>query len=292
MTQEAQIISRQPEPRFAPLSFAQQRLWFLQQLEPANFSDNNIIPLRLSGQLQVTALQQSLNEVIRRHEVLRTSFLLVDNQLAQRIVPPFALPLAIVNLRTSVEAERNAQIQRIALQEVHRPFDLAHGPLIRVCLLELDKEEHILLLTLHHIVHDRRSIDILLQELAALYHASVIGSFAPLPELPIQYADFAVWQRQRFQGALLEEHLAYWKRRLDGAINVLQLPTDHSRPAIQTFRGARQSRLLPGALTEQIEVLSHQEEATPFIVLLATFQTLLLRYTGQEDLIVGTPIAN
>src|SRR6266851_4161971 len=231
MAQEAQGISRRSEQSSAPLSFAQQRLWLLQQLEPAHPSYNNLIQLRLSGPLQVTALQQSLNEILRRHEALRTTFALLEAQPTQLIAPTLALSMTTVNLRALAEAERKTQIQRLALQEVHWPFNLTSGPLIHACLLELDDEEHIFLLTLHHIIADGRSIDILLQELATLYRAYVTGHPSPLPELPIQYADFAIWQQQQLQGALLEEHLTYWKQRLDGAPTILQLPADHPRPA-------------------------------------------------------------
>jgi amino acid adenylation domain-containing protein len=292
MIQKTQHISRRSERSVAPLSFAQQRLWFLQQLDPVNPGYNNLLMLRLAGPLQGTALQRGLDEIIRRHEILRTSFVLLEGQLMQRIASPFALPLARLDLRSLAATEPNAQIQRLALQEMHRPFDLTHGPLIRACLLELDDEAHILFLTLHRIIYDGRSIDILFQELAALYRADATGHPSPLPEPPIQYADFAIWQRQQLQGAFLEERLTYWKRRLDGALSILQLPADHQRPAIQTLRGARQLRLLSGELTAQVEMLSRQEKVTLFMILLAAFQILLLRYTGQQDLVVGTAITD
>jgi amino acid adenylation domain-containing protein len=292
MTQLARVIARHSAQDLFPLSFEQRRLWFLQQLEPDNPGYNHLIPLWFSGSLHVAALQDSLNEIIRRQQVLRTSFSLADKQLAQHIMPPLALPLTTLNLRVCEKAERDIQVQRLALQEVRRPFNLAHDLPMRAYLLDFDEEEHILLLTLHRIIYDQQSIDILLRELAVLYHAYANGHLSPLPDLPVQYGDFAIWQEQQFQGAPLEEHLAYWQRHLKDLSTILQFPTDRQRPTLRTWQGARLARLLPRELMEQVEALAQREKVTTFMVLLAAFQVLLLRYTGQEDLVVGTPVTN
>ena len=275
-----------------PMSFAQQRLWFLDQLEPGNSVYNIPAAMCLRGALNGAALEQSLNEIVRRHEALRTTFSVMEGQPVQVIAPGLALTLPVVDLGNLLETEREAEAQRLTIEEAQRPFDLAQGPLLRTTLLRLDKEEHILLLTMHHIVSDGWSMGVLFRELSALYEAFSAGKPSPLPELPIQYADFAVWQRQWLQGETLEAQLAYWKKQLDGVCPVLELPTDRPRPAVQTFRGARQSMVLSKSLTEAVKALSHQEGTTLFMTLLAAFQTLLYRYTGQDDIIVGSPIAN
>lgn len=288
----AQIIARCSEQSTAPLSFAQQRLWFLDQLEPGSAAYNLPRAIHLTGLLNAAALEQSFNEIVRRHETLRTTFETVDGQPIQIIAPAFALTLPVVNLQELSESEREQKVRQLATEEAQRPFSLNKGPLLRVTLLQLSQVKHIVLLTLHHIVSDAWSTGVLVQEMAALYEAFLQGKPLPLPELPIQYADFASWQRQWLQGKGLESQLAYWRQQLDGDLPVLQVPTDRARLVVQTSRGARQSLVLPKGLTEALKSLSQKEGATLFITLLAAFKTLLYRYTGQEDILIGSPIAN
>ena len=274
-----------------PLSFAQQRLWFLDQLEPGSPVYNIPRVLRLIGSLLVGALEQSFNEIIRRHEVLRTTFSAVDGQPVQVITPALTLTLPLVDLQELPESEREVEAQRLITSEARRSFDLTRGPLLRARLLRLGEEDHILLLTMHHIVSDGWSTGVLFRELAALYGAFSTNRPSPFPRMPIQYADFAHWQRRWLQGENLESQLVYWKKQL-AYLPVLELPTDRARPAIQSYRGARQSLTLSKGLTEELRALSRREGATLFMTLLAAFKILLYRYTGQDDIVVGTPIAN
>lgn len=274
-----------------PTSFAQQRLWFLDQLEPQSTVYNMPAALRLTGPLDVAALEESFNEIVRRHEVLRTTFSVKEGQPVQIIDPTLTLVVPVLDLRGLLEPERKAEVSRLSAEEAQLPFDLSRGPLLRSILLRLEAQEHILLLTMHHIVSDGWSMGILFRELSALYGAFSAGKPSPLPALPIQYADFAVWQRQWLQGEALKEQLSYWKKQLDGAPPMLELPTDRPRPAFQTFRGGRESLVLPKSLAEAIKKLGRQEGVTLFMALLGAFKTLLYRYTGQEDIVVGTPIA-
>jgi amino acid adenylation domain-containing protein len=275
-----------------PLSFAQARLWFLDQLEPGNAFYNIPAAVRLSGQLNVVALEQSLNQIISRHEALRTNFVTVNGQPVQVIASTLTLTLPVVDLRQLPESQRERDCQRLANEEAVQPFDLATEPLVRTKLLQLSESEHVLLLTMHHIVSDGWSMGVLVRELAALYEAFCNDSLLVLPELPIQYPDFAVWQQQWLQGEVLESQLGYWKQQLGGAPALLELPTDRPRPAVQTFRGAHQSFALSKEVTEALITLSQRQGATLFMTLLAAFETLLHRYTGQADICVGTPIAN
>jgi amino acid adenylation domain-containing protein len=278
--------------RHLPLSCAQQRLWFFDQLEPGNISYNLPSAIRLAGTLNVAALEQGLREIVRRHEVLRTTFVTRGEEPVQVIASAPSLGLRVVDLGGLPEGEREARAQELAAQEALRPLDLASGPLLRATLLHLGAEEHVLLLTMHHIVSDGWSMgEIFFRELAALYEAFVNGRPSPLPELPIQYADYAVWQRQWLQGEVLGAKLAYWKERLTGA-PALDLPTDRPRSELTHFRGERQLLQLPSELARKLESLSRKEGVTLFMTLLAGFQVLLSRYTGQEDVCVGTPIAN
>ncbi len=274
-----------------PLSFAQQRLWFLDHLEPDSPLYNIGTAVRLTGPLDVMALKASLNEIVRRHEVLRTVFLTVDGKPAQLIRPELTLPLPVVDLRGRPAAEREAEALLRATEDVRHGFDLSRGPLIRASLLRLDEEEHIALLTMHHIVSDGWSAGVLIREVAALYDAFSKGRPSPLPELPIQYVDYAHWQRQWLRGEVLESQLAYWKQQLKGPPPRLELPADRPRPAVQTSRGALQWFELPWDLFEKLLALSQQENGTLFMTLLAAFQALLYRYTEQEDISIGTPIA-
>jgi amino acid adenylation domain-containing protein len=275
-----------------PLSFAQARLWFLDQLEPGNAFYNIPAAVRLSGQLNLAALEQSLNQIISRHEALRTNFVTVNGQPVQVIASTLTLTVPVVDLRQVPESELERDCQRLANEEAVQPFDLATEPLVRTKLLQLSESEHVLLLTMHHIVSDGWSMGVLVRELAALYEAFCNDSLLVLPELPIQYPDFAVWQQQWLQAEVLESQLGYWKQQLDGASALLELPTDRPRLAVQTFRGAHQSFALSKEVTEALITLSQRQGATLFMTLLAAFEILLHRYTGQADICVGTPIAN
>ncbi|XHX79763.1 MAG: amino acid adenylation domain-containing protein [Stenomitos frigidus ULC029] len=283
-------IVRLPRERSLPLSFAQQRLWFLDQLVPENPFYNMPAALQLQGTLNLQVLKQSFEAIVQRHETLRTTFATVDGQPTQIIAPGFHLHLPVIDLQVPT-AERDATIQRLATEEAHRPFKLTSSPLLRVTLLKLAETEHILLLTLHHIISDGWSMGVLMQELGALYAAFLNGQPSPLNELPIQYADFAHWQRQSLQGEILETQLAYWGQQLKD-LPGLNLPTDRPRPSVQGYRGATQPLTLSPTLTTALEALSQAEGATLFMTLFAAFQVLLYRYTGQEDLAVGVPIAN
>jgi amino acid adenylation domain-containing protein len=283
-----------PVPRDGelPLSFAQQRLWFIDQLDPGNSVYNFPVAVRLMGPLNVVALKQSLNEIVRRHEALRTTFALVDGRPIQVIAPALTLTLPIVDLRELPETERKAEMRRLATNEAQRPFDLAQGPLVRATVLRLGDDDHVGLLTMHHIVSDGWSTGILIREMVVLYEAFRSGRPTFLPDLPIQYADFAHWQRKWLEGEVLETQLTYWKRQLAGARPLMDLPTDHARPVTQTFRGAHQSLRIPKNVSAGLKALSRQQGVTPFMTLLAAFKIMLHFYTGQDDIVIGTPIAN
>jgi amino acid adenylation domain-containing protein len=274
-----------------PASFAQQRLWFLDQLK-SNTSVYNIPDaVRLTGKLDTVALEQTLNEITRRHEALRTTFATVDEQPVQVISLPRPAALLIHDISDLPQAEREQEALRLVAEEGQRPFNLSEGPLLRVSLLKLNEEEHVLLMTMHHIVSDGWSIGVLIREMRTLYAAFSAGQPSPLPELPIQYPDFALAQREWLSSEVLDQQLAYWKQQLSGIPAVLELPTDHPRGPIQTFRGSSQSVMLSRSLAEEVNGLTLNEGATLFMTLLAAFQTLLYRYTGQEGIAVGTPIA-
>jgi amino acid adenylation domain-containing protein len=275
----------------APLSFAQQRLWFLDQLEPGNAHYNIPVALRLGGRLHVPSLEQSINAIIRRHEVLRTHFEKKDGEPVQVVDPAGEMGLPVIDLGGLEPGEQEAECQGIVEREVLLPFELLLGPMLRARLIRLAEQDHVLLLTMHHIASDGWSLGVLLRELATFYEAFSSGKSSPLPDLPIQYADFAQWQRQSQQGKMLEKSLAYWRKQL-ADLSPLRLPTDRPRPARQSYRGAAESVLLPEALTQALRDLSLREGGTLFMTLLAAFQTLLYRYCGQEDIVIGSPIAN
>jgi amino acid adenylation domain-containing protein len=289
-----QLTPIQPVPRDGdlPLSFAQQRLWFIDQLDPGNSVYNFPVAVRLKGSLNLPALEQSLNEIVRRHEALRTTFSTVDGQPTQLIASRLNIGLPVADLRELCEVAREKEVQRLVVEEVRRPFDLEKGPLLRASVLRLAEDEQVGLLTMHHIVSDGWSAGILVREMATLYQAYCSESPSPLPELPIQYADFAYWQREWLQGEVLQRQIDYWKKQLDGAPPLLELPEDHPRPAVQTFRGGHQSLLLPKAVGSGLHALCREEAATLFMTLLAAFKVLLQCYTRQDDLVVGTPVAN
>ncbi|HET9225446.1 MAG TPA: amino acid adenylation domain-containing protein, partial [Thermoanaerobaculia bacterium] len=267
-----------------PASFAQQRLWFLDQLEPGSFAYNLAGAVRLEGSLDVEALSSALSGIVERHESLRTTFIESDGQPRQVIADPAPLSLPVFDL--SSVPDREAEVRRAAAAEARRPYDLASGPLVRFSLVRLDEREHVLLIGMHHIVSDGWSLGIFVRELGALYRGEA------LPELSVQYADFAVWQREWLRGELLEERLAWWKYHLGGAPQVVELPLDHPRPAVQSYRGSRRYLQLGNELVERLEAASRRLGVTPFMVLLSAFGTLLNRYGSQPDVVVGTPIAN
>ncbi|MEK6283643.1 MAG: amino acid adenylation domain-containing protein [Acidobacteriota bacterium] len=285
------ITSRGVSGTAAPLTFAQQRLWFLAQLQPGNTAYNINSAVRLTGPLHLAALEQSLNEVVRRHEALRTSFAASNGKPTQVIAPLLHFALRVVDNTTVAEDLQAAEIERRAREQGQQPFDLREGPLLRMSVLRLAEEEHVVLLTIHHIISDAWSLNLLALEMAKLYEAFRHGNSSPLPPLPIQYADFAVWQRELLQGELFQAQLDYWRQQLADAPFVLDLSTDRPRLAMQTLRGAKQSFMLDESLTEALIKLSQRENVTLFMTLLAVFQTLLYRYTRQADILVGTPIA-
>ncbi|MGD2089945.1 MAG: amino acid adenylation domain-containing protein [Candidatus Aminicenantes bacterium] len=278
--------------RLNPLSFAQQRLWFLDQLQPGNPAFNICTSRNITGSININVLEQALREVVRRHDILHTIVVVLEGKPYQVVSPLPPRVLALVDLGDIAEAERPEQVNQLARREARVSFDLAHGPLFRAILLRLDRENFTLLLTMHHIICDDWSIGILIREITALYKAFSVGNPSPLSELPIQYADFASWQREWLQGETLESQLLYWKQQLADYSPILEFPTDNPRPAVQTYRGDGQYIKLPVSLSQSLKAFSHGAGVTSFMTLLAAFKTLLHRYTGQEDIGVGSPIAN
>ncbi|WNG57632.1 AMP-binding protein [Archangium gephyra] len=275
-----------------PLSFAQQRLWFLEQLEQGSVFYNVPAVVRLRGELKTEALERSFEELVRRHEALRTTFRVENGAPVQVISEEPRLAFSVEDLSELPEAEREAEARRRAEQEAQRPFDFEKGPLLRTKLLKLGEKEHVLVLVMHHIVSDGWSMGILVRELAGLYEAYSQGKGSPLEELPVQYADYAAWQRQWLSGEVLEEQLGYWRTQLAGAPPALELPTDKPRPAVQTYRGGHRGIQWSRELQDAVKALAQKEGATPFMVLLAAFQVVLGRYAGQDDVSVGSAIAN
>ncbi|HEU4562699.1 MAG TPA: amino acid adenylation domain-containing protein, partial [Longimicrobium sp.] len=274
------------------LSFAQERLWFLDRLRPGEISYNLPFALRLRGTLDVDALERSLGEIVRRHDALRTVFQERDGTPRQVIVAFGGFQLTRKDLSHLSAETREAEVQReLVVESGARPFDLSAGPLFRASLLRLGAEEHVLLLSQHHIVSDGWSMGVLYRELSALYEAYREGRESPLPALPVQYADYAVWQREQLEGEALERQLAYWRVRLAGAPELLELPADHPRPPVQTYRGATIPVELSPELVERLEALARSEGATLYMVLLGAYQVLLSKYSGSEDIVVGSPIA-
>ncbi|MEG3870446.1 amino acid adenylation domain-containing protein [Microcoleus sp. Z1_B5] len=286
------ILPQSRESNTFPLSFAQQRLWFFEQLNPGNFTYHILAAVRLTGTLDATSLDRSLNELVKRHEVLRTAFQTINGQPVQAIASNLELQILEIDLRSLPETERSREVERLIAAEAKLAFDLSQAPLLRAKLLHLSDSNWVLLLSTHHIIFDAWSMGIFIQELATFYQAFCTGKPSPLPELSVQYADFASWQRQWLQGEVLETQLAYWKKQLGGNLPVLNLPTDRPRSAVQTFRGAVHKFTIPKAIAEEMTLLSQREKATLFMTLLAAFKTLIYRYTGQEDILVGSPIAN
>jgi amino acid adenylation domain-containing protein len=280
-----------PRGRSAPLSFAQQRLWFLDKLEPNSAAYNLPSALRMDGLLDVAALERSLDEIIRRHEVLRTTFAVVDGEPAQIIAPHASARLPLIDLCEMAEESRETEARRLARDEARRPFVLSRGPLLRALLLRLSERRHLLLVTLHHIVSDGWSVSLLVEDLRSLYQAFARGDASPLEELPVQYADYAVWQREHLGGERLDSQLAYWRERLAGLPPALELPADRPRPTVRNTRGDCLTLELPVELTRALKALGRGAGATLFMTLLAAFKVLLFRYTGQSDIAAGTPVA-
>ena len=289
---KAERIPRRAESGPAPLSFAQQRMWFLDQLEPESPLYNIHMGVELSGPLNVPVLQRSIDEILRRHEALRTTFAVIDDRPVQIVNNNSIFKLPVHDLQELGETERRLRVSAWAEEDARGRFDLTKGSLLRASLLRLGETEHVLLLTIHHIISDGWSIGVFVRELAALYEAYTAGRPSPLPELSIQYADFAGWQRDWLQGERLEEQLSYWRTQLSDAPPLLELPTDRPRPPVQSYTGAHETLLLSESLSQSLKELSRREGATLFMTLLAAFSTLLYRYSGQHDILVGTPIAN
>jgi amino acid adenylation domain-containing protein/FkbM family methyltransferase len=281
-------VSREIE---IPLSFAQQRLWFVDQLQPGGHAYNIAVAVRIKGPLDAAALKQSFNQIVERHESMRTTFPSVDGRPSQLIATAAEVELEIVDLSGAADGEREAETLRLAIEAARRPFDLARGPLFQISLLRLEEQEHVLLLTMHHIISDGWSTGLFIREMALLYEAAINARPAVLPALPLQYADFAYWQRQWLQGEVLEAALSYWKQQLDG-LPTLQLPTDRPRPATPSLRGAHRSLLLSRPLTDALKELSQREGVTMFMTLLAAFTLQLSHYSQQDDVVVGTDVAN
>ncbi len=273
------------------LSFSQERLWLMEQLSPGNYAYNIPGAIRLKGALNLTCLEQALNEILARHEVLRANFDVVDDQPVQIIAPPQLFPLKVINLSQLPPVEQTVEARRLTEEEAKQPFDLSKDLLVRATLLKLDEGDHVFLLTIHHIVSDGWSRRIFTHEFVTLYQAFLEGKPNPLPPLPVQYTDFARWQREWLQGKTLESQLAYWKQQLGGDLPQLELLLDKPRPPVQSLNSAQAIFHLPSSLIQSLKILSQEENATLFMTLLAAFKLLLQRFTGLEDIIVGSPIA-
>ncbi|MBW4632891.1 MAG: amino acid adenylation domain-containing protein [Iphinoe sp. HA4291-MV1] len=286
-----QRIPRRETSAPSPLSFSQQRLWFLDQFE-SNRPFHTFTAVRLIGILNLRALQQTLNAIVTRHEALRTTFVSVDGSPVQMIAERRLVELSVIDLSEWSNTNSEAEVQQILKKEIQRPFNLSSDLMLRATLLRLGEEEYVLLLVMHHISSDGWSLGILYRELAGFYEAFSTGSPLPFPELPIQYADFAAWQREWLSGEVLQTQLDYWKQHLAGAPPLLELPTDRPRPAVQTFQGSTQYFQLNQEVTQKLKTLSQQSGVTLFMTLLAAFSTLLSRYSTQEDIVIGSAIAN
>jgi amino acid adenylation domain-containing protein/non-ribosomal peptide synthase protein (TIGR01720 family) len=288
---EAPPILPTPKTDEVPLSFAQQRLWFFDQLSPGNPFYNIFVAFRLAGHLDRLALEQSLNEIVRRHHALRTTFHLSEGRPLQAIAGELRVALPVTDLGYLPAPDGETAARRLASEEAQQPFDLAQGPLFRARLLRLGDQDHIALFTIHHIVSDGWSMDVFMRELVTSYNGLANGLPSSLEPLPIQYADFAIWQREWLSTQVLEEHLGYWRRQLQGCPPRLELATDYPRRAIQDFKGAKQPIAISGVLAASLKELSRNQNVTLFMTLLAAFDTLLYRWTGQDDINVGSPAA-
>jgi amino acid adenylation domain-containing protein len=284
-------IERADRQQALPLSFAQQRLWFIDQLEPGSPAYNIPVAVKLQGELNEACLERSFQEIVNRHEVLRTRFVMQEGEPIQVIEPTYKLVLEVLDLSHLGESGREAVARVQASEEAVKPFDLSQGSLLRVRLLKLGTEEYILLVTMHHIISDGWSVGLFIKELSTLYEAYLDGKESPLPALELQYADFAVWQRRWLQGEVLEQQLSYWKKQLEG-VQALELPSDYARPPVISYRGAIKHFAIPLDISNRLQEIGRKEGVTLYMTLLAAFQLLLSRYTEQEDVAVGTAIAN
>jgi NRPS condensation-like uncharacterized protein len=280
--QQNQLASRLPR-----LSFTQQRFWFLAQLAPASNAYNTLLSLRLTGKLDLVALELSINEIVRRHDILRTTFVVIGDRPYQVIAPSLKISLPVTELSYLLKAERDSEVRRIATEMVQHNFDLENGPLVHTQLLRLQDGEFVFFWGAHHIIFDAWSTNVFMNELAILYEAFTNDTQASLPELPIQYADFASWQRKWLQGEVLEKQLEYWRQHLRDAPDLLDLPTDRPRAERQRFQGGTQFFKLSKDVSILIKSLSQSEGVTVFMMLLAAFKTLLYRYTAQEKISIG-----
>ncbi len=283
-------LPRGPGETTFPLSFGQERLFFLDQWDPGGAALNEAFAFRIEGKLDAGAMARAVQAIVDRHEILRTTFALSDTGPVQRIAAALIVACPLVDV-AGAPGDREARALAMVGDDARAPFDLRRGPLLRTSLLRVDAETHFLSLTMHHIVTDGWSFDVFLGDLIALYRAFTAGKPSPLGELPIQYADFAVWQRSQLQGAALEARLAFWRSTLGGELPVLELPTDRPRPAVQRYRGRKQVLAVPAALARALSAFAEQHRATPFLVLQTAFRVLLHRWSGQEDLVVGCPTA-
>ena len=280
-----------PRPEVLPLSHAQERLWLLEQLETTGAAYNIPGVVGLSGVLDVSALERAFAALVDRHEALRTRFVVVDGSPCQVIERSSSFALTLEDMSGLPQSERAAAVRGRVGSVAAAPFDLERGPLLRAHLMRLSGEEHVAAVVLHHIVSDGWSVGVLIRELGALYAAFVAGTPSPLPALAVQYADYAIWQRAWLQGQVLAAQVAYWKDQLAGALAALDLPTDRVRPAVQSFKGAAHGFSLSAELTQALDGLAREAGATLFMVLLAAFQVVLGRWSGQQEVVVGTPIA-
>jgi len=285
-------IPRREEAGPVPLSFAQQRLWFLEQMEPGSPTYNISGALRLKGVLNVDHLSRSLNEIIRRHEALRTTFTTIDTTPVQVIHPSLSLAVPVEDLGALPESEREARAKQIAAEQAREPFDLERGPLFRASLLRLSSQQHVLLLSVHHIICDGWSISIIISELASFYLAFSIRSLPSLPLLLLQYPDYALWQRQWLQAGALSRQLNYWTHQLAGLNPVITLPLDKPRPPVQTFTGASIEHRIGSRVATALKQITRAESATLFMGLLSAYAILLSRYSDQQEVVIGTPVAN
>ena len=286
------IVPQKRDGKPFPLSYSQQRLWFLDQMEPGSPLYNIPSALRVHGRLDADALRRSFNEIIRRHEVLRTTFATENDQPVQIIADKLEIDVPVIPVEEDNPQKAEEAVHRLAVEEALQPFDLQKGPLLRVKLLRLKEDDHVMLVTMHHIVSDNWSTGLFVHEFLQLYPAFAAGKPSPLPDPAVQYADFAFWQRKWLSGKTLENQVSYWREKLAGLPPVLDLPTDRPRPAYQTYNGDYITFPIDGKLTEHLQELARKEDVTLFMILLAAFDILLAKYSGQEDIPVGTPVAN
>jgi Condensation domain/TubC N-terminal docking domain len=275
-----------------PVSFQQQRLWFLDQFSPQSAGYNIAGALKLNGPLNSDALERGLQAILSRHEVLRTNFQNIEGKPKLQVRSADDWKIHVIDLRHFPPAQRSDEVQHLAREEAGRPFDLTRGPLLRATLLVLDKDEHVLLLAMHHIASDGWSLGVFVRELSQLYPAFCAGKPMSLPDLPIQYIDYAAWHRKWLDGGVLAAQLPYWKTQLGGALPIIELPGDRPRPSVQSLAGATSAIKISKELTDKLKELSRKVDATLFMILLAAFKTLLYRYGAAEDVIVGTAAAN